>query len=60
MKHLCEYCDKRYMVWCDFKRHLQTKKHRKNHMKFTDEDIQQLESNRNAIKLLNKINSFDI
>jgi len=56
MKHLCEYCDKRYMVWCDFKRHLQTQKHKK----IIVEDIQYLQYNEKAIKLLNKINSFDI
>jgi hypothetical protein len=46
MRYSCEHCNIKNMVWGDFTRHLQTRKHTQNHREFTMEDIKQLNINR--------------
>jgi hypothetical protein len=53
MKNLCTYCDRRFSLYNDFRRHLQTKHHKKKNTGiFTDVMLEQLDKNRKALLLL--------
>ena len=53
MKNLCSYCDRRFSLYNDFRRHLQTKHHqKKSNGIFTDVMLEHLDKNRKALFLL--------
>ena len=61
MKNLCTYCDRRFMLYNDFRRHLKTKKHeQKSNAIFTDSMLEELDKNRLALQALIYNSAFDI
>lgn len=61
MKKLCTYCDRRFMLYNDFRRHLQSKgNEKKSNTIITDSMLEQLDKNRKALLLLIHNSSFDI
>jgi len=53
MKNLCTYCDRRFGLYADFRRHLQTKKHSKeSNTIITDSMLEELDKNRRALLLI--------
>jgi len=53
MKNLCSYCDRRFSLYNDFRRHLQTKHHqKKSNVIFTDVMLEHLDKNKKSLLLL--------
>ena len=53
MNNLCIYCDRRFSLYNDFRRHLQTRQHeKKSNTIFTDKILEQLDKNRKSLFLL--------
>ena len=53
MKYLCTYCDRRFMLYNDFRRHLQIKQNEKKSKNIiTDSMLEQLDKNRKSLFLL--------
>lgn len=61
MKNLCTYCDRRFSLYNDFRRHLQTKHHqKKSNTIITDTMLEQLDKNRKALLSLIHNSALDM
>ena len=53
MNNLCIYCDRRFSLYNDFRRHLQTRQYeKKSNTIFTNKILEQLDKNRKSLFLL--------
>jgi hypothetical protein len=62
MKNLCAYCDRRLMLYNDFRRHLQSSASKENNT-ITDSMLEQLDKNRLTLRTLRTLiynSAFDI
>jgi len=52
MKNLCTYCDRRFMLYNDFRRHLQSNVTKESNTIITDIMLDQIDKNRKSLLLL--------